>query len=84
MSISRRSPAPPRAAGVRVFGPVAQGAWLEAMGIGLRAAALAGAAPGRKAEIVAARDRLTAPGEMGRLFKAMALVAPAWPEPAGF
>ena len=31
-----------------------------------------------------ARDRLTAPDQMGRLFKAMALVAPGWPEPAGF
>ena len=30
-----------RAAGVRVFGPVPQGAWLNAMGIKLRAAALA-------------------------------------------
>ncbi|HEV2816907.1 MAG TPA: SAM-dependent methyltransferase [Allosphingosinicella sp.] len=73
-----------RAAGVRVFGPVTQGAWLEAMGIKLRAASLAKAAPERAAEIAAARVRLTAPGQMGRLFKAMALVAPGWPEPAGF
>jgi len=73
-----------RGAGARVLGPVGQGAWLEAMGIGLRAAALARAVPGRAAEIEAARDRLTAPGRMGRLFKVMALVAPGWPEPAGF
>ena len=70
--------------GARVFGPAAQGEWLKAMGIDLRAAALANAAPEREAEIVAARDRLTAAGQMGRLFKAMALVAPDWPEPAGF
>jgi len=73
-----------RAAGVRVFGPVEQGAWLKAMGIDVRAAALARAAPERVADIMADRDRLTAPEQMGRLFKAMALVAPSWPEPAGF
>jgi NADH dehydrogenase [ubiquinone] 1 alpha subcomplex assembly factor 7 len=73
-----------RGAGVRVAGPLAQGAWLDAMGLSLRAAALAKAAPERTEEIAAARDRLAAPDQMGRLFKAMALVAPAWPEPAGF
>ncbi len=73
-----------REEGVRVSGPVAQGEWLEAMGIDLRAAALIKAAPEREAEIMAARDRLTAEGQMGRLFRAMALVAPDWPEPAGF
>ena len=73
-----------REAGIRVFGPVEQGAWLKAMGIDVRAAALAKAAPERVAEIMADRDRLTAPEQMGRLFKAMALVAPSWPEPAGF
>jgi NADH dehydrogenase [ubiquinone] 1 alpha subcomplex assembly factor 7 len=73
-----------RAAGVRVFGPAPQGAWLNAMGIKLRAASLAKAAPERAAEIAAARARLTAPDQMGRLFKAMALVAPGWPEPGGF
>jgi SAM-dependent MidA family methyltransferase len=72
------------AEGVSVVGPVGQGAWLEAMGLGLRAAALARAAPERAAEIAAARARLAAPAQMGRLFKAMALVAPGWPEPAGF
>lgn len=73
-----------RAAGVRVSGPVAQGGWLDAMGLPLRAAALARAAPARAEEIAAARDRLAAPAHMGRLFKAMALTAPGWPEPAGF
>jgi SAM-dependent MidA family methyltransferase len=73
-----------RAAGVRVFGPAPQGIWLNAMGIKLRAASLAKAVPERGAEIAAARARLTAPDQMGRLFKAMALVAPGWPEPAGF
>ena len=73
-----------RAAGARICGPAPQGAWLNAMGIKLRAASLAKAVPERGAEIAAARTRLTAPDQMGRLFKVMALVAPAWPEPAGF
>jgi SAM-dependent MidA family methyltransferase len=73
-----------RAKGVRVFGPIAQGDWLETMGIQLRAASLAKAAPERTEEIAAARDRLCAPAQMGRLFRVLALAAPGWPEPAGF
>jgi NADH dehydrogenase [ubiquinone] 1 alpha subcomplex assembly factor 7 len=73
-----------RRQGVRVFGPRGQGEWLIAMGLDVRAEALAKAAPGRAEELKAARDRLAAPGEMGRLFKVMALVADGWPEPAGF
>ncbi len=73
-----------RAEGVRVCGPLTQGEWLRAMGIELRAASLAKASPERREEIVAARDRLVEPGQMGSLFKAMALVAPDWPAPEGF
>ncbi len=73
-----------QAAGLRPFGPRGQGEWLETMGIGLRAAALSKAAPSHAEEIAAARHRLTGPQEMGALFKVMALLAPAWPEPAGF
>ncbi|HTU11297.1 MAG TPA: SAM-dependent methyltransferase [Allosphingosinicella sp.] len=72
------------AEGVRISGPVSQGAWLDAMGLPLRAAALAHAAPARTEEIEAARLRLSAPGQMGRLFKVLALSAPGWQEPAGF
>jgi SAM-dependent MidA family methyltransferase len=70
--------------GVRVLGPVPQGEWLIAMGIDLRAEALSQGAPERAAEIAAARERLVSPAEMGTLFKMMALVAPDWPDPAGF
>jgi len=73
-----------RAGGVRSFGPVEQGAWLRALGIDARAAALARAAPSRGAEIAAAAERLTSSAAMGRLFKVLALVSPKWPEPAGF
>ncbi len=72
------------AGGVRVSGPVSQGAWLDAMGLPLRAAALARAAPARTEEIEAARHRLSAPSQMGRLFKVLALTASQWQEPVGF
>jgi NADH dehydrogenase [ubiquinone] 1 alpha subcomplex assembly factor 7 len=72
------------AAGVRISGPVPQGAWLDAMGLPLRAAALARAAPDRTEEIEAARHRLSAPSQMGRLFKVLAFSARQWQEPAGF
>ena len=54
-----------RAAGVKLLGPRTQGDWLRAMGIALRAASLAKAAPDRVDEICAARQRLTAPDQMG-------------------
>ena len=73
-----------RAEGVRICGPAPQGAWLNAVGIKLRVASLAKAVPERGPEIAAARARLTGADQMGRLFKVMALVAPAWPEPGGF
>jgi SAM-dependent MidA family methyltransferase len=73
-----------REAGARVLGPVGQGSWLEAIGIGARSGALARSAPQRMDEIAAARQRLTASDAMGSLFRVLALVAPNWPEPAGF
>ncbi|HEX8534860.1 MAG TPA: SAM-dependent methyltransferase [Allosphingosinicella sp.] len=73
-----------RAEGARVFGPRGQGEWLDAIGIGLRAEALSSAAPDRAKEIERARQRLTSPEEMGTLFKAMAIVATSWPDPAAF
>jgi NADH dehydrogenase [ubiquinone] 1 alpha subcomplex assembly factor 7 len=71
-------------AGAKVAGPVGQGAWLDALGITMRAAALVKASPARSDEITAAHRRLTQPEAMGTLFRAMALCAAYWPEPAGF
>jgi SAM-dependent MidA family methyltransferase len=68
--------------GARIFGPLAQGVWLTAMGIDVRAANLAMAAPDRSEEIEAARRRLTAPDQMGALFKVLALTDPKWPLPS--
>lgn len=72
-----------RKAGCRVQ-TATQGGWARAMGIDLRAEALARAAPRRREEIVAARDRLVQADEMGDLFKVMAITAPGWPAGAGF
>jgi NADH dehydrogenase [ubiquinone] 1 alpha subcomplex assembly factor 7 len=70
---------------VRTWGPVAQRVWLARLGIEARAAALsARATRPQAAQIAAALVRLTAPTQMGVLFKAMALSAPQWPVPAGF
>jgi SAM-dependent MidA family methyltransferase len=70
--------------GIRIAGPVEQGSWLLALGIDVRAAALARTAPSQAAAIEAARARLTEPEAMGSLFKVMAVAAAGWAEPAGF
>jgi len=60
-----------------------QGTWLETLGIGARAMALAAKNPQDTEAIAAARRRLCDEEEMGRLFKVMALRSPDWPEVAG-
>ncbi len=72
------------AAGCAAQGPVEQGAFLEALGIELRAAQLAESAPGAAAALAAARRRLTDPEQMGSLFKVLALTPPGFGPPAGF
>jgi SAM-dependent MidA family methyltransferase len=73
-----------RAEGARSYGPVGQGALLDALGIRARAERLAQSAPGRRGEIDAAVSRLTGADAMGSLFKALALTGSDWPQPAGF
>ena len=73
------------ARGARVHGPVQQGEFLEALGLGARATALAAdATPDQAADIESARNRLSAPDEMGTLFKALAITGPDMAAPAGF
>jgi SAM-dependent MidA family methyltransferase len=62
---------------------VGQGEWLSRLGIEARAQALVRATPDRAQEVHAALHRLAHPGEMGRLFKVIALHSQAWPAPAG-
>lgn len=72
-------------AGAAVFGPVGQGVFLERMGISARAERLKCAAnPRSRAEIAAAHLRLTAPAQMGTLFKMLALGPAGAPAPPGF
>lgn len=74
-----------RAAPVAILGPEDQGAFLTALGIRARADRLkALASVQSRAETEAAVARLTAPGAMGRLFKALAFIAPGWPQPSNF
>ena len=69
--------------GVATDGPVEQGQWLEALGIGQRTAALTKASPNRAAEFVAAKVRLCDSSAMGSLFKVMAIRHGDWPAPVG-
>jgi NADH dehydrogenase [ubiquinone] 1 alpha subcomplex assembly factor 7 len=71
-------------AGCRWLGTVPQGQWLRAMGIDARTEALSRAVPDQTESLCAARDRLTAPEQMGDLFKVFGLTATDWPEGAGF
>ncbi len=73
--------------GARAFGPIPQGALLERLGIAARAERLKRDADAEtRAAIDAAHARLSGSGEgqMGTLFKALALVHPALDEIAGF
>ena len=71
--------------GLAVHGPVAQGALLGDLGIAARAEALKQKKPAHEAgAVTAALLRLTAPQQMGSIFRAMAVTAPSWPVPAGF
>ena len=73
-----------QAEGAAWLGTASQAAWLRAMGIELRADALARKAPGQAKAISAAMERLLDDQQMGALFKVMGLAAPAWPKGAGF
>ena len=72
-------------AGSVTFGPIGQGDFLIALGIGARVQALTAQADDRqKAAIDAAFTRLTGAGQMGRLFRVLAVQHPGLPAPPGF
>jgi SAM-dependent MidA family methyltransferase len=73
-----------RDVGAEVTPLAGQGEWLKRLGIEARAAKLASSNPDRADRIESALTRLTAPDQMGELFKVMAIHAPGWPTPAGF
>lgn len=71
------------ATGAMASRAVSQGSWLETLGIGARAIALAASNPAQTDAIAAARRRLCEDDQMGRLFKVMAIRHPDWPAVAG-
>ena len=76
---------PCQAGGCATFGPVEQGRFLAKIGIQARAEALARkASPSQARDIETALDRLTAPKQMGSLFKVLGLLPAGAEPPAGF
>ena len=72
-----------RTTGLAVSPLVRQGEWLLRLGIGERARALARSNPNEAGNIARAVERLTAPEQMGTLFKAFCAHSPGL-RPAGF
>jgi SAM-dependent MidA family methyltransferase len=70
--------------GAKALGPVAQGDFLRALSIEHRAEQLAKKNPAHSKSIQSALQRLTAPDEMGNLFKVLAIMPPTAPAPPGF
>jgi SAM-dependent MidA family methyltransferase len=73
-----------REAGAVATDVIAQGSWLQRLGIEARASALARTHPERAEEIHAALHRLCGRDQMGELFKVLGIHSPDWPAPAGF
>ena len=73
-----------RSRGAKWLGTVPQGAWLRALGIEGRAAALVESAPQHREALARAVERLAGDGQMGLLFKIMGLAGPEWPDGVGF
>lgn len=73
-----------RRGGARTEGPIAQGQFLERLGIVARAAKLARLNPGQESVISSAVDRLTSPEQMGELFKVLAILPQTAPPAPGF
>jgi SAM-dependent MidA family methyltransferase len=71
-----------QAEGAVAWGPIEQAELLVKLGIDQRAAALARASPDRADAVAADRVRLV--GDMGAMFRALALTSPGWPTPAAF
>lgn len=74
-----------RSTGADVYGPVPQGQFLAALGAETRLSTLQRHAPAERREVLAAGlARLIDPAQMGSLFKAIAVLSPGLPAPAGF
>ncbi|MHA7871713.1 MAG: class I SAM-dependent methyltransferase [Hyphococcus sp.] len=70
---------------VAVYGPIAQGTFLDRLGLSLRVEALCRGKSTKDAEAIrSGASRLVAANEMGELFKALCILSPSLPAPAGF
>ncbi len=72
------------AAGLQVHGPMTQGDFLRALGLEMRAEALANANPEHAERLAREVKRLSDASEMGALFKVICISSPGLPAPAGF
>ncbi|MEO1137636.1 MAG: SAM-dependent methyltransferase, partial [Pseudomonadota bacterium] len=71
--------------GANVFGPVAQGRFLDRLGLALRVEALCKSQNTEQANAIrAGAARIASPGAMGEIFKAVCFSSPRLPAPAGF
>lgn len=70
--------------GARVYGPTAQGEFLDRLGLATRADTLSKANPELEAQFAGEAERLRDPRQMGALFKALAIMPKDAPAPAGF
>ena len=71
--------------GAGAYGPVPQGTFLEKLGLPLRVERLcAGKSPKEQADIHAGAHRISAPSQMGEIFKAFCISSPTLPPPPGF
>ena len=72
-------------AGAAVYGPVSQGAFLERLGLTLRTEMLCkGKTDDAASAIRSGAHRISAPNEMGEIFKVMAVTSKGLDAPAGF
>jgi NADH dehydrogenase [ubiquinone] 1 alpha subcomplex assembly factor 7 len=73
------------AAGAAAHGPVAQGVFLERLGIAARLERLSvGKSAEEARDLFAGAHRISSPAQMGELFKALCVSSPGLSEPAGF
>ena len=73
------------AGGARIAGMQTQGEFLQRMGLEQRTLKLTDkATPQQRADLLAASARLAHPGQMGQLFKVMAITGPGNPVPYPF
>jgi len=70
--------------GAAAFGPVTQAAFLEDLGAVRRIEMLAARNPHAATDLASRLERLTAPDQMGTLFKALAIVPKTAAKPPGF